>query len=667
MKFLETYKETGLIPTYKIQNDLEQFAKVGDTKPSGRIARTKKGRTAIAGLAKIEKDHNTSWYMELRKRTLDVPNLTALFYRGTTVTFNEMFHKANQVAHSLLAAGVKRGDEIPVCLSNTPELVYIMLAANIIGAKLNLFSSTFDKEYIKEIVSQCNSKLFIGTDDTYGQIADVIKECNFENVVVISLTDSLPKEPEKCEGYEPTLDHYYRYENKVPSYKREDPRVSTFEEFIESGKDNTEILMDNSNLDTEFIITYTSGSTKVGRPKQLVHTNRSFITMGVFHDPELCGNPKMPGFRALAHIHSDSNTNLITSISDSLMQQWSVALEPEYSKEKALDYLLINKANQVSMTTSFWVNVAKQYLLEKKHHEDGKGRKLDFLFAGLAVGERTSKGEEKFINQFLREARAGSGVKIKGLSLPFTSIGFGGGDCEHGGIYYTLWHNLYEKLNYLKLPRREYGMAPVPFAQVTALKPCGQNKFRECDYNEDGLIVANSAVTMKHYKNNVQATEESIVRDELGRDWISSNVYGYIDSAGTVHVKGRIGNEIILQDGTIMLPYMLEETVEQDTKNILSCSLTQAVSGEYVLNIEMQPNAKKNMEETLKSLKKRLFGKYPNVAELNLFIRIMNTKDSFPLTGSGKRNFRALENMSLDDVISIDEIDKEKHMQKKKS
>ena len=112
---------------------------------------------------------------------------------------------------------------------------------------------------------------------------------------------------------------------------------------------------------------------------------------------------------------------------------------------------------------------------------------------------------------------------------------------------------------------------------------------------------------------------------------------------------------------------MLEETVEQDTKNILSCSLTQAVSGEYVLNIEMQPNAKKNMEETLKSLKKRLFGKYPNIAELNLFIRVMNTKDSFPLTGSGKRNFRALENLSLEDVISMDEIAIDKHMQKKKS
>ena len=87
-----------------------------------------------------------------------------------------MFTKADEVAQSLVEAGIKKGDEIPVCLSNTPELVYIMLAANKIGAKLNLFSSHLDKEYISEILDNCSLKLFIGTDDTYEEIKEIISD-----------------------------------------------------------------------------------------------------------------------------------------------------------------------------------------------------------------------------------------------------------------------------------------------------------------------------------------------------------------------------------------------------------------------------------------------------------------------------------------------------------
>ena len=655
MEILKELKLNGEIPTYRIENELENLTKVSEKKPSSRIIRTKKGRNAIAGLVHIEHSHNTSWYTELKKRTAKNPNGIALFYRGTKITFKEMFENGNKMAHAMLAAGIKKGDEIPVCLSNTPELVYIMLASNIIGAKLNLFSSHFDKEYINEILDGCSKKLFIGTDDTFSSIENIVASKNITNTILISLADSLPKQPELCDEYEKDLDEYYHYQNLVPQFKKRNPNIQSYEEFVSKGQNNTSEIDDENNLDTEFIITYTSGSTKVGRPKQLIHTNRSFITMGVFHDPELCGNPHMPNFRALAHIHTDSNTNLITSISDSLMQEWTVALEPEYDKKKALDYLIINKANQVSMTTSFWVETAKQYLIEKRHHEDGKGKKLPFLFAGLAVGEKTSKGEEKFINKFFRVARAGSGVKIKGLSLPFTSIGIGGGDCEHGGIYYTLWHSLYENLYKLKLPKKEYGMCPVPFVHITALRPTEDQKYEECEYNEYGIIVANSPVTMKKYKNNPEATEALVLTDELNRDWISSNVYGYIDNLGTVHVKGRVGGEILLKDGTILLPFMIEESVEEDTKNILSCTLT-TYEEEIILNIEFQPDAKKKKEEILLSIEKRLAKKYPSLQERNIHIRVIPNEQSFPLTGSGKRNVRALENRELQNTIQLNNL-----------
>ena len=49
--------------------------------------------------------------------------------------------------------------------------------------KLNLFSHKFDKEYIAEIISSCSKKIFIGTDDTYDKISDIIDNQKFDKTL----------------------------------------------------------------------------------------------------------------------------------------------------------------------------------------------------------------------------------------------------------------------------------------------------------------------------------------------------------------------------------------------------------------------------------------------------------------------------------------------------
>ena len=80
-----------------------------------------------------------------------------------------------------------------------------------------------------------------------------------------------------------------------------------------------------------------------------------------------------------------------------------------------------------------------------------------------------SLGEEKFINEFLRKSEAGSGISLNGIKLPYGPLSVGGGDCEHGGIFYTLLKKLQSAINFIKIGKSDYGMVPVPFAVVTAL------------------------------------------------------------------------------------------------------------------------------------------------------------------------------------------------------
>jgi acyl-CoA synthetase (AMP-forming)/AMP-acid ligase II len=290
---------------------------------------------------------------------------------------------------------------------------------------------------------------------------------------------------------------------------------------------------------------------------------------------------------------------------------------------------MINKPNYLNMTTSFFIEMAKQYLIEKRF----KGRKLDFIFTAFAVGEKLSPGEEKLINKCLRVGRAGSAVSVNGFRFPFTTIGIAAGDCEHGAIYYTLWKQFAElktKLQGVKC----CGTMPEAYVSTTVLKPDGKGSYRECLYGEYGLIVANSYSNMSGYKNNPQATKDLLITDNLGRTWLSCNVYGYIDKLGGVHMKGR--EELLMSvnsEENIPL-FKIEDEILKDTKRILSC---QVVEYENQIHAIVQFQHKVNEKAAVESIRQRLSKAFAASLATNIEIIVIPFNKSYPLTHSGKR------------------------------
>lgn len=658
MKFLEEVDRTGRIPRYRLEDDIDNLC-LTYNKPSARVLHTKIGLKAIALLRKINIENNHSWYKEVNNRALKHLDKVALFYRGNKISYREMFEKADMYSKSLLAMGVEKGDEIATCVSNTPELVYLMLGANRIGVKLNLMGSNLDHDYMTNILKKCSKKVAFISDQNFEAVKDVFSNVQFEKKVAISLSDSLPEHPELCDEYVPELAKYYHYDNHVVSMKNywENDSVLSTKQFEDFGKDYNKLIIDDNDLDTEFTITYSSGSTFKKFPKRICHSNRSYIIGGIFNDSNLTGSPSVPEIRGMAHIHPDSNTNLVTCISDNLIKGGSVALEPEYSAETALDCLIINNPVHWDATTSFIISAAKQYLVEKRFHQNGIGRKLRQTLVAMAVGEKCCPGEEKFGDRFLREARAGSNISLNGIKLPYVPMSMGGGDCEHGGIYYTLLAGIQKVSKFFVLGNKEYGLTPVPFAVVTALKINDDGEYEECDYDEMGIIVANSITTMTGYEDDIEKTKSKIIRDKYGRDWVTCDVYGYINKIGNTVIKGRIDDNIITDSGEQIPCFMVDDVVCLDTKNILSCSTVaiQSENGDIpVINIELSPFRIYNEQKILKSLVKRCEKLLPSYISDKMVFRFMSYKKGFPLNSSGKRDLVALENLKLEDTYIID-------------
>lgn len=576
-------------------------------------------------LEELEKNHNHSWYEELYLRNKDTLDDPALFYRGTEVTYGEMFEKMKQYAKSLREQGVEKGTEIPICMSNTPELVYLLGAISMIGAKANIFNDEFDKEYITEIIDGCNGQIIFVEDGKYPELKESIDNSHISKVFMTSLTDSLPKSGNPYEIFDQT---HGKFKNTVAEHKQTNPNIKDMDEFVEIGKEFEGELVSDVNLDDEFTVTYSSGSTNSSRAKAIVHTVRSFITIGRCHDTDVQKSASMKHFTIQAQIPTHSNTDIISSISDSLMQGSRLALEPIYDKDFFIDSLLINEPTYVVATRSFWINTMKKVMYDPKY----KGVKMPFLLIPFSVGEPLERNEEKFLNKGLRKVQAGRN-KIPTPVSPIT-MSVAGGDCEHGGIFWILFRSLQSKLPGRLMKNEVAGLNPFQMVDVAVLDENGN----ECPPYQMGRLVANSPCNMKCYKNNPEATEKFFIKDANGKVWGDCNVYSYIDSMGGVHMKGRMPSE-----KETLPPFMVADTILKDTKNILSCEVVEdPETSYYVAHVEMQPE-KTNVPQILHSADQRCKKRFGEDFTSRLLYRVHSFDESFELTGCGKRSSQALK------------------------
>ena len=122
-----------------------------------------------------------------------------------------------------------------------------------------------------------------------------------------------------------------------------------------------------------------------------------------------------------------------------------------------------------------------------------------------------------------------------------------------------------------------------------------------------------------------------------------SNV-AYMTKSGSVKIKDRLNNNVILDDGEVIPVYEICDAVLDDTKNIMTGSLVKIndeyIGEAYVMHIILQPEA--NKEKALASLSKRLKSKFSPELLDKLYVRVRSIEEGFPVAPSGKRDIHPL-------------------------
>lgn len=587
-------------------------------------------------ISDIECNRNHSWAVEMFKRNKNNLEKIALKYRGNKITYKDMFVKSYQYAKSLKQIGYKKGDKIPICITNMPEFIYMFIATSFIGAEANVVSDWFAEDYLIDIFNKTKSKTIFIDDISYSAIKKSIEKSNIENIVCFSITDSLKN---GVNPYQNIDNLFHEFKNNVSKVKDVfDGNVLDSNQFLNIGLNYDGKVVEDVDLDDICSITYTSGTTKPGYPKGVKQSNRSYITLSRFKESDVSGMPTMKNMSVLAHIPTDTHMELSCAISDTLYCGCELDLEPFYLDEWFPYSLIINKPNFVPASAGFWGKLCKKLNFDPIFENIN----MPYLMIPTVTGEGVSIGEEKFFNQTSRKHKFG----VEKLPFPLSPVTFsiGGGTTESSGIFVTLYKSLQEKkLNNL-IKKEKLGLTPHKFASVAVLDENGEH----CKVNEPGLLVANSPCEMIGYTDE-ELNKNTHVVDANGKKWLSLGTYSYLDTTGRIKMKGRMGSYEVLKDGSKIPHYSIEDIVLADTKNVMSCSVIKSEDGHLVCHIELQPFKQKSTKECFKGIIGRINSNVPDEIKDKLFIRIRDNIESFPLDPSGKRSISTLKRIGLDE------------------
>ena len=158
-----------------------------------------------------------------------------------------MFTKAYEYAKSLKQMGYGKNSEIPICITNIPEFIYMFLATSLIGAKVNIVADWFAEEYLIDIFNKTKSKTIFIDDLSYSTIKGAIKKSNIKNIVCFSLTDSLK---DGINPYQSIDNLFHKFENNINNIKTDfTGTLLDVNEFLNLGKNFNGKVAEKVDLD----------------------------------------------------------------------------------------------------------------------------------------------------------------------------------------------------------------------------------------------------------------------------------------------------------------------------------------------------------------------------------------------------------------------------------
>lgn len=414
----------------------------------------------------------------------------------SNIKFSKMVEK---VANSLISMGIKEGDFVTICQSNTPETYYMDYALSKIGAIPNYVYPNVTKEELRKYFEEVNSKLIFILDEP-----DIRKK-------VIDATDGIETLILTSTAIESFPEMFKKIANKKSNNieKQISGKILNWSDFIKLGKkENAKEV--SYKKDSICSLVRTSGTSST--PKAVMDSNENINA--VVRNYEKDGITYKKGNMLLQTIpifvsYGKSTSHVMMCNNVGLM------LIPEMNPMNFADLILKYKPDYAFATPSHG----------EKLVNDSRVKDLSFLKI-IGLGGDGFDSLEGRLNSFLNQHKA-----LNQLNNPtFACNGYGSSEVEAVAISNS---EVYHK-------------------EGTLGKPVGDTVAQIFDVDtqmevEDGVVgelaITGPTVTLGYY-NDPEETKKVYKKHNDGRIWVHMGDLAYKDEDGFYHYGGRIKNVI---------------------------------------------------------------------------------------------------------------------------
>lgn len=521
----------------------------------------------------------------------------AIRYFDYEITYGEMFDKIEQCAKALKQAGVNVGDCINICAAGTPEIIYLMLAANKLGVSANFINPLFTTSQKVDRINETEADLLFVLDRMYSYVEDVVDKICSKKIVIISVVNSFPT----------ILQWISRIKNRPEKKLKQAMQLSRFvewNEFLKSADQYEGTTKACYRKDMPAIMVYSSGTT--GASKGIVLTNEGInTTISHYLMPDF---PHRRGETFLQMIPLWFSTGIVFSVLMPLGAGLTVIPEPVFSKEVFVRDIAKYKPNMTLTATSLWGYAIGSQELKKVD--------LSGMHYPITGGEQILKETEDDINRFLTEH--GCTAKLfKGYGM-----------CELGSTV-TSTSRIHSKVGSVGYPISNVTVSAFDI-ETNQEVPCG----------ERGEIRVNSPSHMKEYYRNPKATREYFYEDEQGILWGCTGDMGYVDEDGDVFILGRASDSYITENNIRVYAFDVENLILED-KAVSMCKVIETtLNGQKVPVVHII--LKKDVRDSSEVIR-RIKGICQTRLESYAIPKYYKLRESFPVHTNGKRDVEALK------------------------
>ena len=456
-------------------------------------------------------------YLEANFRGWD---LTAVHYYGTDISWNTLFENVDAVARSLKALGIRENDQIPVFLRSVPEFIYLLLAAEKIGASLLCRDNTLMENV--EAVAKSGARVIIAHDFLrQHELEAYLAGSSVEKVVLL--------DPCHSGNYEKMPPHVFSHFVKcslsldsgdhedMPEYIRKSldshygrspargPATMTWDEFLAAGNQHFGQVAASPNINRPLLRAYTSGST--GPSNQVIHSAHTMI--GVIHQMNFYAG------------------------SDAFRPTWLVTALPPALVAVVVSMILMPMAsNKLLILDPFCdpIDVDLEVMRYRPNAWPTIPMFMEILMYNGRVPEdydmshllASGVGCESYNNKQIRNAQ--KFLNAHNCNVRFT-VAYG---CSEGGSNMTL------PMSDKEMANGNVGI-PLPLSMISIFKPGTQE---ELGYNQLGEICECGPGVMLGYDTE-EATADVLQKHADGRIWLHTGDIGYMEEDGSVHAFTR--------------------------------------------------------------------------------------------------------------------------------